>query len=181
MDDAAIRSTPSGRILTFGVGPSVKVKSDTMVDDKTAHLQSEIKRLAAMLNAEPVKVGVLLTNDDLNIFIDDGGKYHYSYWERGRPNFDRVGELDDVLYWYAQGIAHDIGSGYSATNSAPNRDFRISLWARQYEALNQLNPHWAKRWVRETADKLRGWGREEDVELLPNIPERDASPDPDLR
>ena len=35
------------------------------------------------LNAEPVKVGVLLDNDNLNIFIDDGGRYHYSYWERG--------------------------------------------------------------------------------------------------
>ena len=31
-----------------------------------------------MLNAEPVKVGVLLDNDNLNIFIDDGGRYHYS-------------------------------------------------------------------------------------------------------
>jgi len=54
-----------------------------MVDDKAAHLQSESNRLAAKLNAEPVKVGVLLDNDNLNIFIDDGGRYHYSYWERG--------------------------------------------------------------------------------------------------
>ena len=50
-----------------------------MVDDKAAHLQSESNRLAAKLNAEPVKVGVLLDNDNLNIFIDDGGRYHYSY------------------------------------------------------------------------------------------------------
>ena len=39
-----------------------------MVDDKAAHLQSESNRLAAKLNAEPVKVGVLLDNDNLNIF-----------------------------------------------------------------------------------------------------------------
>jgi hypothetical protein len=65
-------------------GPSAKVKSGTMVDDKAAHLQSESNRLAAKLNAEPVKVGVLLDNDNLNIFIDDGGRYHYSYWERGQ-------------------------------------------------------------------------------------------------
>jgi hypothetical protein len=32
-----------------------------MVDDKAAHLQSEFNRLAAKLNAEPVKVGVLWT------------------------------------------------------------------------------------------------------------------------
>lgn len=49
-----------------------------MVDDKAAHLQSKFNRLAAKLNAEPVKVGVLLDNDNLNIFIDDGGRYHYS-------------------------------------------------------------------------------------------------------
>ena len=54
-----------------------------MVDDKAAHLQSKFNRLAAKLNAEPVKVGVLLDNDNLNIFIDDGARYHYSYWERG--------------------------------------------------------------------------------------------------
>ena len=53
-----------------------------MVDDKAAHLQSEFNRLAAKLNAEPVKVGVLLDNDNRNIFIDDRGRYHYSYWER---------------------------------------------------------------------------------------------------
>lgn len=39
-----------------------------MVDDKTARLQSEINRLATALNAEPVQIGVLLDNDDLNIF-----------------------------------------------------------------------------------------------------------------
>jgi hypothetical protein len=61
-----------------------KVKSGTMVDDKAAHLQSEFNRLAAKLNAEPVKVGVLLDNDSLNIFIDDGGRYHYSYWGAGQ-------------------------------------------------------------------------------------------------
>jgi Immunity protein 63 len=49
-----------------------------MVDDTTAHLQSEINRIAAKLNAEPVKVGIQLTSDNVNIFIDDDGRYHYS-------------------------------------------------------------------------------------------------------
>ncbi|MGH3960925.1 Imm63 family immunity protein [Mycobacterium sp.] len=145
-----------------------------MVDDKTAHLQSEINRLAAKLNAQPVEVGHLLKNDDLNIFIDDDGRYHYSYWERGKPNFDRVGEIDDVLYWFAEGLTFDAGSSYSARHSRQTQDFRILLWARQYELLNQLSPRWAKRCVRETANKLRGWGKDEDIELLPNIPERNS-------
>jgi hypothetical protein len=152
-----------------------------MVDDKAAQLQTEINRLAAMLNAEPVKVGVLLKNDDLNIFIDDGGRYHYSYWERGRENFDLVGEMDDVLYWFAEGITHSIGSGYAAKHRSQDQDHRILMWAKQYELLNQINPSWAKRCVRETADKLRGWGLAEAVELLPNIPERDSSTHADPR
>ncbi|OBI46486.1 hypothetical protein A5707_21220 [Mycobacterium kyorinense] len=145
-----------------------------MVDDKTARLQSEINRLAAALNTEPVEVGVLLRNDDLNIFIDDGGRYHYSYWERGRPNFDRVGEIDDVLYWFAEGITFNIGCSYSAQYTAQNEKFRVLMWAKQYELLNQLDPRWAKRCVRETAGWLRRWGKDEDVELLPNIPERNS-------
>ena len=80
-----------------------------MVDDQTVHLQSEINRLAAKLNAEPVRVG-LLRNDDLNIVIDDDGRYHYNYWERDSSNFDRVGEIDDVLYWFAQALTHTFGS-----------------------------------------------------------------------
>jgi hypothetical protein len=63
-----------------------------MVDDTTAHLQSEINRTAATLNAEPVKVGVELTSDNVNIFIDDDGRYHYSNWERGSQNDDFVGD-----------------------------------------------------------------------------------------
>jgi hypothetical protein len=48
------------------------------------------------------------------------------------------------------------------------------MWAKQYELLHQLNPRWAKRCVREMADQLRGWGKDEDVKLLPDIPEREG-------
>jgi hypothetical protein len=143
---------------------------------RTAHLQSEIDRIADTLNvpSRTVKVGVLLTNDDYNVFIDDGGKYHYSYFERGQQRFDRVGELDDVLYWFAEGLTQDIGSHYAAQHTALDHDFRSVMWARQYELLSGLNPDWASRRVRELADYLRSWGLDRDVELLPNIPERDG-------
>ena len=152
-----------------------------MVGDKAAQLQSEIVRLARALNREPVQVGVIRKDDDVNIFIDAEGKYHYSYWERGREHFDRVGDMDDVLYWFAQGITADIGSGYSARHSDENQNYRRVMWARQYEVLSQLNPQWAKRCVRELADKLRGWGFDKDVELLPDIPERNITHPPDPR
>lgn len=113
------------------------VKSSVIVDDKTAHLQSEVNRIAAAMNTQPLEVGVVRKDDDRNIYIDDHGRYHYDYWERGQ-------------------------------------DSRRLLWAKQYELLHQLNPLWARRCVRETADKLRHWGLDKDVELLPDIPERDG-------
>jgi Immunity protein 63 len=143
-------------------------------DDKTAHLQSEVNRLAAKLNVDPIKVGVILRDDDRNIFVDDDGRYHYNYWERGRSKIDRVGEIDDVLYWFANDIAFDIGGSYAARHVPRAEDSRTAMWAKQYEVLNQLDPRWAKRSVRDTADRLRGWGRNEDVKLLPDIPERDG-------
>ena len=143
-----------------------------MGDDMAAQLQAEIIRLAATLNAEPVKVGVILKDDNVNIFIDAEGRYHYSYWERGRERFDRVGGIDDVLYWFAEGITASIGSGYAAKHCAENENHRKVMWAKQYELLSWLNPRWGARCVRDLADKLRSWGLGEDVELLPDIPER---------
>ncbi|OBB96605.1 Imm63 family immunity protein [Mycobacterium sp. 852002-40037_SCH5390672] len=145
-----------------------------MVDHKTAQLQSEVNRLAATLNAPPIEVGVVLKDDDRNIYIDDDGRYHYDYWERGRQKFDRVGDIDEALYWFAKDIAFDVGGSFSAVHSPEHQDSRILLWAKQYELLNGLNPRWAKRCVRETADSLRRWGRHEDIELLPDITERNA-------
>ena len=65
---------------------------------RAAELQSEINRLAAGLGVEPMTVGMpTRKNDDLNIFVDGDGTYHYTYYERGRLGFDRAGSLDDVL------------------------------------------------------------------------------------
>lgn len=145
-----------------------------MVDDKTAHLQAEVDRIAARLNVRPIEAGVVLRDDDRNIYIDGDGRYHYDYWERGRQKFDRVGDIDEALYGFAKDAAFDIGCSYSARATPPDQDFRILLWAKQYDLLNQLNPRWARRCVRERADQLRGWGLHKAVELLPDIPERDG-------
>jgi hypothetical protein len=40
-------------------------------DDKTAHLQSEVNRLAAKLNVEPIEVGRIMKDDDRNVYVDD--------------------------------------------------------------------------------------------------------------
>ncbi|OMC25512.1 Imm63 family immunity protein [Mycobacterium colombiense] len=145
-----------------------------MVDDKGARFQAEVNRVAALLNARPIEVGIVLKNDDRNMYIDDEGRYHYDYWERGRQKFDHVGDLDEALYSFAKDAAFDVGGSVAALHSPPHEDSRRLLWAKQYELLNRLNPGWAKRCVRETADELRGWGLDADVELLPDIPERNS-------
>lgn len=55
-----------------------------MFDDKAAHLQSEFNRLAAKLNAEPVKVGVLLDNDNLHIFTTMAAGITTATWSAGQ-------------------------------------------------------------------------------------------------
>ncbi|WP_201408309.1 Imm63 family immunity protein [Mycobacterium paraintracellulare] len=175
-----------------------------MVDDKTAHLQSEVNRIAALLNARPIQAGVVLKDDDRNVYIDDDGRYHYDYWERGRQRVDHVGDIDEALYidddgryhydywergrqrvdhvgdidealyWFACDIAFDIGGSYAARHRPRDQDPRILMWAKQYEVLNRVNPDWAARCVRETAELLRRWGKHDDVALLPNIPGRDG-------
>jgi hypothetical protein len=73
--------------------------------------------------------------------------------------------IDDVLYRFAKGITQSIGSSYSARHRAQNQDLRSLMWAKQYELLTHLDPRWATRAVRETAEKLRAWGYHDDVEL----------------
>jgi hypothetical protein len=71
------------------------------LDDKSAELQAEINRLSKELGVRPMQVG-LRTNDGLNIDIADDGSYHFTFYERGKLGFDRLGSLDDLLYWYCQ-------------------------------------------------------------------------------
>lgn len=130
-------------------------------DARSGELQNEIDRLAAKLGVRPQPVG-LLTNDGLNIFVGDDGVYHYAFYERGQLGFDQAGGLDDVLYWYCQGVV-------SHTLARPIGD-REQRFQFEYEVLNRFNPDWAKRNVRETAAMFRN-GQPEDIALLPDIGE----------
>lgn len=73
------------------------------LDGKSAELQAEIDRLSEKLGVRPMPVG-FRTRDDLNIYVADDGSYHFTYYERGKLGFDRVGSLDDLLYWYTEGV-----------------------------------------------------------------------------
>lgn len=131
------------------------------LDDKSSELQIELNRLAEKLDARPVSVG-LRTNDGLNIFVSDDGSYHYSFYERGQINFDQVGDLDDVLYWYCKGVVRD-----RAASQVGNRAERFKY---EYEVLSRFDQEWAKRRVRELANLFRD-GQPQDLVLLPDIGE----------
>jgi hypothetical protein len=129
---------------------------------RAAELQSEINRLAAGLGVEPMTVGKpTRKDDDLNIFVDDDGTYHYTYHERGQLGFDRAGSLDDVLYWYCEGVV----------SSAARFEDRKDRFLFEYQVLRHYNPEWGKRLVRELATNFRDWGKPQDIALLPDIGE----------
>jgi hypothetical protein len=131
------------------------------VDAKSKELQAEIVRLAAQLGVRPMAVG-LLTNDGLNIFVGDEGTYHYTFYERGQLGFDHAGSLNDVLYWYCQGVVTG-----TLARSIGDRAQRFQF---EYDVLSRFNPEWAKRNVRETAAMFRN-GQPQDIALLPDIGE----------
>ena len=136
---------------------------DPSSDSKARELQAEISRLSEELGVRPITVGLpLRTTDDLNIFVDDDGTYHFAYYERGKLGFERTGSLDDILYWYCEDIVGD-----RAAHEFGDRKYRF---AHEYRVLSHYNPDWAKRRVRELAADFRA-NKPKDLALLPDIGE----------
>lgn len=104
----------------------------------------------------------LRTNDGLNIYVDDNGVYHFAFYERGQLGFDQAGSLDDLLYWYCEGIVTR-----SAAKLVGDRAERFKY---EYQVLSRFDTRWAKRRVRELAAVFRN-GQPEDIALLPDIGE----------
>jgi len=136
--------------MSPGHGPS---------DEKSKELQEGVDRISARLDVRSTPVG-LRTNDGLNVYVADDGAYHFTFYERGKLGFDRVGELDDVLYWYCEGIVSSQASKYAGD--------RKQRFLFMFEVLRQFNPEWAKRGVREMA---AAFSNTEDIALLPDIGE----------
>ena len=137
------------------------MNTDHALDDKTAALQTEIDRLSQKLGVRSIPVG-FRTNDGLNIYIADDGSYHFTFYERGELGFDRSGTLDDLLYWYAEGVV--------TSQAAKQVGDRAERFKYEYQVLSQFDVDWAKRRVRELAAIFRN-GQPEDVSLLPDIGE----------
>ena len=134
---------------------------DRHLGDNSNDLQAEIDRLSAKLGVHPTPVG-LRTNDGLNMFVADDGSHHFAFYERGQLGFDRVGSLDDLLYWYCEDIV--------TSEAAKRIGDRAERFRYEYGVLSQLDPAWAKRRVRELATLFRN-GQPEDIALLPDIGE----------
>jgi hypothetical protein len=132
------------------------------LDDKSAELQTEIDRLSENLGIRSMPVG-FRTRDGLNIYIADDGSYHFTFYERGKLGFDRSGSLNDLLYWYTEGMV--------TSQAAKRVGDRAERFRYEYQVLGGFNVDWAKRRVRETAALFRRCGQPEDISLLPNIGE----------
>nr|WP_231970921.1 immunity 63 family protein [Mycobacterium sp. E3198] len=135
--------------------------TDDFLHGRSAELQAELDRLSQKLGVRSIPVG-FRTKDDLNIYIADDGSYHFTFYERGKVGFDRVGSLDDVLYWYCQGLV--------TSRAAKRVGDRAERFKYEYQVLRQLNANWAKRNVRELAALFRN-RQPEDISLLPDIGE----------
>lgn len=137
------------------------MNTDQSSDNKSAELQTEIDRLAEKLRVLPMQVG-LRSKDDLDVYVDDDGSYHFTFYERGQLGFDRVGSLDDLLYWYSSIVTRQ------AAKSVADRKERFSY---EYQVLSDFSTDWAKRNVRDTAAFFRRISQPEDLDLLPDIGE----------
>ncbi|MEZ0350965.1 Imm63 family immunity protein [Mycobacterium sp. pR1184] len=102
------------------------------------------------------------TRNGLNIYVDEDGSYHFTFYERGELGFDRTSDLDGLLYWYTQDVF---------TSQASKRvGDRTQRFKYEYQLLSRFNADWAERNVRETAALFRN-GQPEDIALLPDIGE----------
>ena len=135
--------------------------TDRVLEDKSAELQTEIDRLSEQLGVRSMPVG-FRTNDGLNIYVADDGSYHFTFYERGKLGFDRVGSLDDLLYWYCEGVVTR-----EAAKLVGDRKERFKY---EYQVLSRFDIDWAKRRVRELAAVFSD-GQPEDISLLPDIGE----------
>jgi hypothetical protein len=104
----------------------------------------------------------LRTTDGLNIYVAEDGVYHFAFYERGKLGFDQTGDLDDLLYWYCEGIV--------TRNAAKFVGDRAERFKYEYQVLSRFNIRWAKRRVHELAALFRN-GQPEDIALLPDIGE----------
>lgn len=137
------------------------MNTDRALDGKGAELQAEINRISGELGVSSMPVG-LRTRDDLNMYVADDGSYHFTFYERGKLGFDRTGSLDDVLYWYTEGVV--------TSQAAKLVGDRAERFRYEYQVLRRFEPEWAKRRVRELAALFRN-GQPEDIALLPDIGE----------
>jgi hypothetical protein len=137
------------------------MNTDPVLGDKSAKLQTELDRLSEKLGIRTMPVG-FRTKDGLNIYVADDGSYHFAFYERGKLGFDQSGSLDDILYWYCEGVV--------TSQAAKLVGDRAERFKYEYQVLSRFDVGWAKRRVRELAAIFRN-GQPEDISLLPDIGE----------
>ena len=76
--------------------------------------------------------------------IDD--HYNFVIEERGLElERRRTKDLDELLYWFFDGITFTVSSSFELLHRKPHEDFRRQLFAKQEELLGYASSSWASR------------------------------------
>src|ERR1700733_4213639 len=93
------------------------------------------------------------TNDGVNFYVAEDGSYHFTFYERGKLGYDRIGSL--------------VPRRRVTREAAKLVGDRAERFKYEYQVLSQFDVDWAKRRVRELATIFRNV-QPEDIFLLPH-------------
>jgi hypothetical protein len=130
-------------------------------------IRSCIDRLARKIGAPPQILPTYgHSNDAGRPHIElDWKSYHFVVVERGQELERRTTrDLDELLYWVFEGITFDMACQFELRNRIPNADFRRTLFRRQLDLLEKLDPKWGTR------------GKAEILKILSAYPFSDSGP-----
>ncbi len=80
-----------------------------------------------------------------HVEVSESG-YHYVVTERGVELERRTTlQADELLYWLACGITHELATTFELEHRVKGRDFRRLLFEKQMELLGTVNREWERR------------------------------------
>ena len=87
----------------------------------------------------------------------DGVGYHFVVIERGQQIDHKVfTQLEEILFHIFEGVTFQMARDYEVKNRIEGQDFRIVLFTKQLQLLNQIDASFAERQREKNEFYLRG-------------------------
>lgn len=122
-----------------------------MSHSRLEELQAEVERLLGIIDAPRTYEWVTYDaprGDATPYIAYEDGQYHYIISERGVENTRISSALrDDIVYALLSDVTFSMASSFAAGKE----NYRATLFARQRELFEQLNPAWAEKCKQEIA------------------------------